>query len=345
VDLELSLNHLCRHKTSIAYPSVLDINELLGRIWFRLPDLDLSVGGGTYLGGSDSHSALLTADLDWHRVFSTEFYGRAQVKWVDFERFLYEFELGFGLGPSLDLFARYTRHYAYPETAYVGMRLNSRGELGEHVDSYRLRGCVVTGDDAHKVLAQHGFRLDLLTSDERRLLLRLDGRLPLKRGETFFGTFHPDDVSYRVGLDYEIVLRGELSAYVYGLYNVRMPEDRAEDFSSSLGVGAGLRNQSHFHKLDRAFRYDVFVGQNFSRAFDMGVRLGLNSLGGAVKWGGNAQLEFDPDTAYGLLELFVEAGRTVRFRPFIAFEYHDFPHVKKTTRTRFLIGIDLFTWN
>lgn len=343
--LEFSLNHFCRHKTSIDYPRVLDINELLGRIWLRLPVMDLGIGGGTYLGGSDSHTALMTADLDWPSIFATEFFGRAQVKWVDLEQLLYEFELGFALDPSLDFFVRYTRHYDYPETAYLGLRLNSRGKWGEHVDNYHLQGSVVTDDDAHKVLGQYGFKLDLYTTEKRRLLLNLDGRLPIKRGKTFFGTFHPDDVGYRVGLDYEIRLRKDLHAYVYGLYNVRMPVDRAEGFSSSLGLGAGLRNQSYFHKLDRAFRYDVFVGQNFSRSFDMGVRLGLNSLARAVKWGGNARLEFDPDTTYGRLELFMETGQEVRFRPFAAFEYHDFPHVKDTTSTRFLIGIDLFTWD
>ena len=345
LDLELSLNHLCRHKTSTDYPRVLDINELLGRIWIRLPVLDLGIGGGTYLGGSESHTGIVTADLEWPRILSTEFFGRAQVKWVDLEQFLYEFELGFGLDTSLDFFVRYTRQYAYPETAYLGMRMNSQGSLGERVDNYRLRGSVVTGDDAHKVLGQHGFRLDLFTTDERRLILNLDGRLPLKRGRTFFSTFYPDDVGYRVGLDYEIRLRIDLRAYVYGLYNVRMPVDRDENFSSSLGLGMGLRNQSYFHKLERAFRYDVYVGQNFSRSFDMGVRLGLNSLGRAVKWGGNAGIEFDPDTTYGLLELFVELGQGVRFRPFVAFEYHDIPHVADTTRARILIGIDLFKWN
>jgi hypothetical protein len=253
--------------------------------------------------------------------------------------------LGFALDTSVDFFVRYTRHYAYAETAYLGMRMHSRGSLGEHVDNFRLRGSVVTGDDAHKVLGQHGFKLDLFTTGERRLLLNLDARLPLKRGRTFFDTFHPDDVGYRVGLDYEILLRKDLRAYVYGLYSVRMPVDRDESFSSGLGLGIGLRNQSYFHKLDRAFRYEVFVGQNFSRSFDMGVRLGLNSLGRTVKWGGNAGIEFGPDTTYGLLELFVEGGQGVRFRPFVAFEYHDFPHAKDTTRARFLIGIDLFTWN
>ena len=345
IDFEFSLNHFCRHKTSYYYPRILDLNELLGRFWLHMPILDLGIGGGTYLRGSNSNTALLTADLDWPRIFFTEFFGRAQIKWLDLEKLLYEFELGFSLDPSLDFFVRYTRHYEYPKTAYLGMRLNSRGKLGEHIDNFRFRGSIVTGDGVHKVLAQHEFRLDLYTSTVRRLLLTLDGRVPIKRGDTFFGKFHPDDVSYRVELDYEILLRENMRAYTYGLYNVRMPADRADYFSSSLGLGVGLRNQSDFLKLRRAFRYDVYVGQNFSRTFDMGICIGVNSMGQVWKWGANARLVFDPDATYCLLEIFIETGQEVRIRPFLAYEYHDFPNMNDTTRGRFLIGIDLFTWN
>ena len=53
LDFEFSLNHFCRHKTSIDYPRVLDINELLGRIWpaFRpwiwASEADLTWGAAT----------------------------------------------------------------------------------------------------------------------------------------------------------------------------------------------------------------------------------------------------------------------------------------------------------
>ena len=277
-------------------------------------------------------------------MFQTEFSARGQIKWVDLKEFLYEFELGFSLDSSVDLFARYTRHYRYADTAYLGTRFHSQGKLLERIDHFRLRGSVINLDDARKVRVHHEFKLNLFQTPKRRLRLNLTSDIPLKRGRTFFGTFHPDDVSYQVGLDYGISLRPDAIAYVYGMYDMRMPVDRAEPFSSGLGLGVGLRNQADFQRLDRPFRYDFYVGQNFRRTFDMGIHLGINTLDGPLRWGGNLQIDFDPDTVYGLFELFAELGTEVRARPFVAFQHLDFPHLPDTTRSRILIGIDFLTW-
>lgn len=344
ISLDTAVNHFCRHLTSRDYPRVLDINELTARLWLHLPALEIAVGGGGYLGTSDRHTSLITGDLRWPRIFRTEFSAQGQVKWVDLKEILYEFELGFSLDSSVDLFARYTRAYRYADTAYLGTRFHARGKIGERIDHFRLRGSVINMDDARKVRVHHEFKLNLFQTPRRRLRLNLASDIPLKRGGSFFGTFHPDDVSYQVGLDYEVKLRPDALAYIYGMYDMRMPVDRAEPFSSGLGLGVGLRNQPFFQRLDRPFRYDFYVGQNFQRTFDMGVHLGINTLDGPVRWGGNVQIDFDPETVYGLIELFVELGTEVCMRPFVAFQRLDFPHLKDTTRSRVLIGVDFLTW-
>ncbi len=345
VSLEAALNHFCRHKTLQDYPRILDINELVGKCWFRLPNMDLGIGGGTYLGTSNHFTGLITADLQWGRIFETEFSARSQLKWTDFNRLFYEFELAFTLEPGLDFFARTTQHYEYPKTAYLGLRFSSEGDMGRHLESFRFRGSFISADEAYKVKAQEEFRLNLYETEKRRLLLSLGANIPIKSGEAFFSTFHPDDVSYCVQMEYELKLRRLMAAYVYGLYDLLMPADRADGFSSSLGLGVGLRNQAYFDRLDRTFRFDFSVGQNFKNTFDMRVRLGVNTQGPSVRYGSNFRIDFDPDAKHALLEVFAEFGGQVRFRPFLAYEHMDLSHRPGSSLDRFLVGIELLGWN
>ncbi len=343
--LEAGLNHFCRHKTLRDYPRILDINELLGKLWLHLPDLDLAIGGGKYLGTSNHFTGMVTADLEWSQIFETEFSARSKLKWVDLNQLFYEFEMAFTLEPGLDFFARTTKHYEYPKTTYLGIRLHSQGDMGKHLDYFRFRGSIISADKAYKVKAQEEFKLNLFQTGERRLILSLGADIPIKSGDAFFSTFHPDDVSYCVQMDYELKLRSRMAAYVYGLYDLMMPADKADSFSSSLGMGVGVRNQSYFDRLDRIFRFDFSVGQNFKNIFDMRVRLGVNTLGPLARFGSNFRVDFDPDATHALLEAFAEFGNKVRFRPFLAYEHIDLYHRPDSSLHRFLVGFELLGWS
>ncbi len=343
---EAALNHFCRHETLRDVPVVLDINELLARFWIHLPAMDVGLGGGTFLGTSSGFDTLVTADVSWPRMFGSEFSGHAALKWADLREVFYEFELSIALDPALDLFARYIRQYAYPETTYLGLRFNSQGEAEEHIDKFNLRGSATAFDSGHKVLAEHEFKLNFFKTPRRQLLLYMGGYIPIKRGRDFFYTFHPDEVRNQIGLEYERKLRPDLHAYFYSRYNLHLPIDVAQDFDSSLGLGLGIRNQSYFKKLEHKFRYEAYVGQNFSHTFDAGLRLGLNTGGERFRLGGDAELEFGPDTTFVQLEIFGEIGRgdEVRFRPFLAYQHLAFPEGQQDASDRLLLGIELLTW-
>jgi hypothetical protein len=343
---EAAINHFCRHETLRDVPVVLDINELLARFWLHLPAMDVGLGGGTFLGTSSDFDTLMTANVSWPRLFGSEFSGQAALKWVDLDEIFYEFELSMALDPALDLIARYTREYAYPETTYLGLRFNSQGKAEEHIDKFNLRGSATAFDSEHKVLAEHEFKLNFFQTPKRQLLLYMSGYIPIKRGRDFFYTFHPDEVRNQIGLEYERKLRPDLHAYFYSRYNLHLPIDVAQAFDSSLGLGGGIRNQSYFKKLDRSFRYEAYLGQNFSHTFDAGLRLGLNTAGERFRIGGDAELEFGPDTTFVQLEIFGEIGRAkeVRFRPFLAFQHLGFAEGRPDASDRILLGFELLTW-
>jgi hypothetical protein len=343
-EIEVFLQHFCRHLTSRDYPVVLDINELLARFWYMTGGLKLGLGGGTYLGTSNHYDGLLVLDLAWPRIFRSELSASAEVKWVDFNQLLYDFELAVGLNPSVDLVARLTRHYAYPTTTYFGLRFKSQDAAEPNVDQFRLRGGFLPDDEDRKVFAAVEFNLHFFRTPDRQLLLTLSGDIPIERGDAFLGTFRPEEIKYLADVVYERRLGPELSAFGYGRYDLHMPVDVAQRFDSSWGLGLGLRNQTYFKKLDRNFRYVVFAGRNYGHSYDVGVAVGVNTTGKPVNIGGDVQLSFKPGEFHALYELFIEAGSTPKVRPFLAFERTE-AQTEGRSISRFQLGLDLFAWH
>lgn len=343
-EMEVVLRHFCRHKTSREYPEVLDINELLARYWYISKGLRLGIGGGTYLGISNHYDGLLVLNMAWPRIFGSEFSAAAEVKWVDFKELLYEFELAVALDPSVDLVARFTRHYVYPRTTYFGFRFNSRDSAEKHIDQFRFRGGFLPDDEARKVAAAIEFNLHFYKTPLTQLLLTMEGDIPIERSRSFLGPFRPEEIKYRAGLAYERLIGPELYAFVYGRYDLHMPVDIAQRFDSSLGFGLGLRNQTYFKKLDRNFRYIVFGGRNYSHNYDFGVALGFNTTGAPINVGGDIQADFIPGEFHAIYELFAEVGSAPKVRPFFAFEQRTAQSEDKSF-TRFLLGIELYTWH
>ena len=343
-DLEVLLNHFCRHKTSRDYPDVLDINELLARYWRAAGKLRVGIGAGTYLGGSDGHDGLMVLSLSWPRLFRSELSAAAEIKWVDFKEFLYELELAVGLDSNVDLVARFTRHYVYPATAYCGFRFNSAGAAERSIDQFRFRSALLLDDDTRKVAAAVGFGLHFFKTSRSRLILELDGDIPIERGKAFLGSFRPEEVRYRTDITYERRVAPDLYAFGYGRYDLHLPVDTAQRFDSSWGLGLGLKNQAYFKKLERRFRFIVFAGRNYSHSHDAGLAVGLNTVGKAVDIGGDFRMEFRPGEFHALGELFAEAGGKTRVRPFLGLERTQAQTEEKSI-TRFLVGVELAAWH
>ena len=343
LELEFVLNHFCRHKTLRDYPDILDINELFARFWLSQEAIRLGFGGGTYLGQSNNYESLLLFNFVWPRIFDSEFSASVDIKLVDFQEIFYELELAIALDPSADLFARYTKQYEYPKTAYLGIRFNSRGGAGEHVDELRFRGGLFPDDDDHKVFSETEFKLAFFRKPRSRLLLSLSGYIPVERGKKFLGAFYPEKIRYLAALDYEKKITTGLFAFGYFQYNLHLPVDVDQSFTSSLGLGLGLKNQSYFKKLEKNFRFVVFGGQNFSRRYDFGLRVGLNTTGKSVNFGGDVRIDLNGNEFYRLYEFFAEFGSEVKVRPFLAFEQTTF-RKDDTSRNRLLLGLELYAW-
>jgi len=343
-EMEVLLQHFCRHKTSLDYPVVLDINELLARYWYLAGSLKFGLGGGTYLGTSNHYDNLLVLNVAWSRIFRSELSVTAEVKWVDFQELLYDFELAIGLDSSVDLVARLTRHYVYPPTTYFGLRFNSHEAAEEYVDQFRFRGGFLPDDETRKVFAALEFNLHFFKTPLSQLLVILNGDIPIERGNTFLGTFRPEEIKYGADFVYERRVGPDLYAFGYGRYDLHMPIDAPQRFDSSFGLGLGLKNQTYFKKLDRSFRYVVFAGRNYSHSYDIGMALGLNTTGKTVNLGGDLQLDFRPGEFHALYELFAEFGKMPKVRPFLAFE-QIVGGAEEESFNRFLFGLELHAWH
>lgn len=343
-DTEVVLRHFCRHKTSRDYPRVLDINELVARVWYASGGPRLGLGGGAYLGTSNHYDGLLALNLTWPRIFRTEFSAAAEVKWVDFKEVYYDFELAAALDSSVDLVARLTRHYAYPQTTYLGLRFHSRNASDKNIDQFRFRAGIIPDDDSRKVSAAVEFNLHFFKTARTQLLLTLDGVIPVERGKTFLGSFRPEEIKYRADLAYERQISPGFYAFAYGRYDLHMPVDIAQRFDSSLGLGLGLKNQTYFKKLDRKFRYVVFAGRNYSHSYDLGISAGLNTIGKSINIGADLQLDFRSGQSQALFEVFAEAGSIPKIRPFLSLE-RESAQKEGLSFTRFMFGVELFTWH
>ena len=343
-DLEVLIKHFCRHKTSRDYPDVLDINEALVRYWHNAGTLRLGIGGGTYLGKSDGYDGLMALSLSWPRILRSEFSAAAEVKWVDFKEVLYEFELAVGLDSNTDLVVRFTRHYVYPPTTYFGFRFNSAGAAERSVDQFRFRTAFLPDDETRKVAAEIDFGLHFFRTSRSQILITMNSEIPVERGKALLGSFRPEELRYRADTVYERRVAPDLIAFGYGRYDLRMPIDAAQRFDSSWGLGLGLKNQTYFTKLERNFRYVLFAGRNYSHGHDIGAAVGFNTVGKPVDMGGDIRMELRPGEFHALFELFAEAGRKPRVRPFLGFERMA-AETQGKSFTRFFIGVELAAWH
>jgi len=342
--LEAGVYHLSRHITSVEYSPILDINEFLGRIWYRLPTVNLGIGGGGYLGPSEGYSRLAVFNLDLPHIFQSEFSLRSELKMVDFSEFFYDAEVICELDSSLDLFVRFAKHYGYQKITYLGLRINSSGKTQDYLSKAGMRASVIPDYPQQKALVENEFKLEFKRSSNSRVVLTLQGLIPVLRGRQFIGTFRPEKIRYPISLEYEKLVLPGLYGVGYCRYDIAMPLDVAKEFSSSLGIGIGIRNQPDFSRLDKKFRFEAYAGRNFSLSFDGGIFVGINTVNKPFDFGANSEVRFNSEEFYGQLEVFAEFGNAVKIRPFFAFEQSRLLDIEKSTVGKFQLGLELIHW-
>ncbi len=274
VSFEAGLNHFCRHVTSTYNPDILDLNELVGRVWVREGNLAMGLGFGPYLGGDPGFDELLVVNFNLARFILPELSLESELKWVNFDKIYYDARLAVGLAKGVEIFLRTAHHYDYPPTTDIGARLGSGEPPARIVDTFNVEAGYYPNYDEHKLLVLGGFRLRLLDEPGRRFLVDVDFRTPILAGTSLFAQSWPDRMLYAVGGQYEKSLPGGLFGAWYARYDVDMPVDKAIRFRSSLATGLLVRNQKDFNRLEKALRFEVAAGYDFTFNYDLKLRLG-----------------------------------------------------------------------
>jgi hypothetical protein len=344
LDLEVSLNHFCRHTTSRFYPIIFDANEVLGRLWYRTSGMTLGFGGGFYIGGHEWYNNLLVFNYTYPHILQSEFSIDTEFKLINFTKVLYDLEFSISLIENLDLFVRNTQHYEYSNTTYLGMRFKSGGQAENIIRRLELQLGFFPSYDRHKMESNLAVDLEFFKKPHRRLQLSLISQIPVLRDDTFFHVFRPETIEYPLSLQYERRINNNLLAFGYCLYEVTMPVDVDLSFRSSLGLGVGLRNQPFFEKLDQTARFELYVGPNFTHNYDLGAKFGLNTVQKPLNFGVNVKARISADTFDGSLTVFGEFGNEVKIRIFVAGENTKYHSDNMPAENRWQIGVSLFSW-
>jgi hypothetical protein len=318
VSFEVSLNHFCRHLTSIHNPYVLNLNELVGRFWVRGENVELGFGYGPYIGGSRGYDGLMIVNFNLPRLLIPELALETEWKWADFRNVYYDAALSVGLGRGADIFIRASHHYAYPATAYIGLRFRSAGAIERIVDKLDLEAGVYPYYNTHKLLVNGGYRLEFLGRPERRFFIDVDFRTPVLSGSGFLDQFWPDHMLYDIAAQYERTLPGGLYGAWYARYFLDMPVDKALRFRSGLATGLLLRNQPDFNRLDKPVRFEIAAGYDFVFAYDFRVRLGAQvKPRGLIPFGADFRLDADDERQTAEFRIFAVRGTVLEVRPFV----------------------------
>jgi len=343
--VDAGIHHLCRHKTSMDYPVILDINEVFARLWFKGESVHLGFGAGSFLGTSSGYDNIMVFNMGFPNLFGSEFSGKTEVKFIDMKEILYDLELDCALSPSLDLFLRYSRHYQYSKTAYMGIRVKAEQNGKSHIDKLKFKAGIYPFTNKYKIDGSHEFKLSFIESQKSRVLVIMEGRIPVLWGEGFIGPYRPEEINYPLSLQYEKRVGHALFAAGYFRYTISMPMDINERFSSDLGAGLALRNQRDFDELKKRLRFEIFAGENFSHDLDAGARAGWNSVGKDLNFGSDFEVVWNPVEWIGSAEIFIEFGSDVKIRPYIGFWRIMNTDAGNAAFNRFLFGIELIQWH
>ncbi len=349
VSFEAGLNHFCRHVTSTYYPNVLDLNELVGRIWVRDGPVAMGLGFGPYVGGEPGFDELMVVNFNLARFIFPELSLEGELKWVNFEKLYYDARLAVGLAKGVEIFLRTAHHYDYPPTTYIGARLGSAGSPAQIVDTFNVEAGYYPYYDDHKLLVLGGFRLRLLDEPTRRFLLDVDFRTPILAGTALFAESRPDRMLYAVGGQYEKSLPGGLFGAWYARYDVDMPVDKPSRFRSGLATGLLLRNQKDFNRLEKSLRFEAAAGYDFVFDYDVRLRLGAQARPrGLFPLGAEFRIDANSDRQTVEFKAFAAFGKAIEVRPFVGVRkvsYFAEPEPpEEDFANRVTAGISLHTW-
>jgi hypothetical protein len=348
VSVEFGLAHLCRHLTSVFNPSVLNLNEVVGRVWVREGGARVGLGAGGYIGTGDAYDSLMVLSLGLPRFLAPELSFEAEVKWVNFDEVLHEAGLSLALGPGTDLFLRSVRTYRLGSTTILGLRFKPEGVNARYVDGFDLAAGVYPFYDTHKLLVLGSFRLAFVDRPGTRLFLDTAFATPVLSGSDFLDTFWPDRMLYVVSGEYEKRLGGLFASW-YARYAVDMPADKAAPFRASLATGLAVRNQPDFDRLDRAARFEARAGIDFKFDYDLGLRLGLNTTSSGPVNGG-AEFRYEGNAERSAVEVlaFLSVGKDLSVRPFLGLrKFASFagnPAGPDPFRRKLTAGLSFFKW-
>jgi hypothetical protein len=306
--------------------------------------MKLGFGGGIYIGGWDWYDNLFVFNYKYPKILESEFGIEAEIKLINFTKVLHDMEFYIALNENLDLFVRNTKHYEYDNTTYLGMRFKSGGQSATIIRKMELQTGFLPSYDRHKMESRLAIDLELFKRQDRRLQFSLISRIPILRDDAFFNVFRPDIIEYPLSIQYERKINDNLFAVGYCLYDVSMPVDVDQTFTSNLGVGVGLRNQPFFEKLDKMIRFNVFIGPNFTHTYDVGANVGVNTVEKSLNFGVNAKTQVNSDTLDGSLTFFGEFGNEVKIRIFVSGETTKFFKKDDSVVNKWLFGFTLFSW-
>lgn len=342
--LESSIRHFCRHITSVEHSQIMDVNEFTGSIFYRKPVFRLGFGGGIYLTDSEPYSSLLLMSIELPHLLKSEFSLSGKLKIVDLDIILPTLELSCALNKNIDLFVRHTKEYGYRPMTYTGLRLISQDKSGHYIKKLAFRAGANAFYNHYKVAANHEVRIEFMGEKLRRLLLYLDAYIPIHNTSDFLGPFRPDKILYPFVMEYE--RKTDLGLFLSGYcrYEITMPVDIKQEFSSNLGIGLGIKNQSDFSRLNKNLRFKIFAGKNFTYKYDFQTWIGLNTTQNPLDIGVDLKIRANWEQTVWGMEIFVLFGKKVNIRPFIMAQQSTFPRDNRSKDTRISVGVELIKW-
>jgi len=344
--VETSINHMCRHLTSIENPVVFNLNEVMVRLWLLNKHYKLGLGAGSYIGGTAVYRTILQLNSELPHLFGSELSMRGEIKIVDFKKVLHEIELYLSLNKSTDFFLKNERHYASENNTSIGVRTKSTGITERYIDSLRIATEIYPDHEDYKVAVKGNFKLSFFKSEKRKLLFSTDFIAPILKGESFLGDFNPEKMDYLFSAEYLFKLNKSLYLSCFGKYCLSMPVDRDERYSDSVATGVVVKNQVDFDRVERKVRFDIFCGYNFKHRFEVDLKLGAFFK---KKAGYNTGCDFrfnrNSEKRLMALKFFIDIGRDVTFRPFFGSEKLRYLIPRQPTINKFFFGFALFRWH
>lgn len=344
---EASINHLCRHHTSLFSPRVLNLNEAIGRIWVRRGTFEAGLGLGAYFNSSPLYETLLVVNLNKTGLFIPELSFSGEFKWVNTDQIVHEAELALAVLPGVEALLASVKSFELPRATHFGLRLRSGTEGGRLLDGFQASAGVFPFYENYKLMVDGRFRLVPYDRSPRRLLFDFAFSSPVLSGPGFWTAFFPDRMIYEISVEWEHAA-GPVFASWYGRSVVDLPVDKSEAAAAGFSAGAVVRNQSDFHRLTRPLRFEIRAGLDLKHDYDLGVKLGLNTTH-PTGWNMGLEGRLEANGQRHLVEgrFFMDTGRDLSFRPFVGIRRMTWPADDPSDRRIdriFEAGVQFLKW-